>query len=311
MPILIVALVIGIIMATTAILPLASDYSEAKTFKNEGYYTMDPITDDTNRVITWEKATPNKITIDGVDFDMSFSENNKSYTLIGSDSVVVRYEKETNLTGVQMFSNITGSTYTSFHTNTATDAGDKITITVNSSTVTVLTNGTSPFNKTANIGNDGYVINGDNNGAYSFVMKKADIPAHVLGDSEIKFIGVSVAAGPTGIALYGTGTFDDGITLTTIYKADSVTSVTYSDPVPTYTEVTSYKDLYTLDKYNFTITYDTSTFDATYSYFIVPSEVTAEPDNPDTYKNLIKIVPLMAFIMLVVAAAAMINSKRD
>ena len=31
----------------------------------------------------------------------------------------------------------------------------------------------------------------------------------------------------------------------------------------------------------------------------------------DTYKNLIKIVPLMAFVMLIVAAAAMIINKRD
>lgn len=303
-PALIVGVVVALVLAG-AVLPVFAETTSAETtFKNEGYYTMDPITNDTNRVITWEKATPNKITIDGVDFDMSFTETNKSYTLIGSDSLVVRYQKETSITGIQMYSNTTGSTYVSFHSNTATETGDKITITATSSTVTALTNGTTPINKTANIGNDGYIINGDNTGAYSLVMKKADTPAYVLGDSEIKFIGVSVTAGPNGIALYGTGTFDDGITLSTIYKPDSVTSVTYSDPVPTYTEITAYEGLYTLDKYNFTITYDTSTFNATYSYFIVPSEVTAEKSvHPDgALSVMLNVLPLLAIAGLVTGA---------
>lgn len=306
-----IAAVIGIIVLGSVLMPIMNDATAKEdTFTNEGYYTMDSVTDESSRIITWSKATPTKITIDGGDFDMSFAEVNRSYTLIGSESLIVRYQKDSSVTGIQLYG---GSTYTSFHTGSAATAGDTITITLDAGDVTVLTDGTSPLSVTKSVGTDAYIINPTNDGDYSYVMKKADKAAFVLGDSTIKFLGVSVAAGPSGIAIYGTGSIDDGMTLSTIYKQNTITSVTYSDPVVTDEEVSGYvEDVYKLDKYNFTITYDSSTYDATYSYFLVPAEVTAERSVhfTDGQNAIFAAIPVMIILAVLLGVVALVIRSR-
>lgn len=310
---MIVSLMVAVIVALSVLVPVIQDTSASEdTFTNEGYYTMDKTDDTTSKTIVWTKAEPTKITIDGTDFDMSFAGTNMSYTLIGSENLIVRYQKDSTVTGIQAFSG--GSTYTSMHTGSSEDLGDTITLTIDNGAVTFATNGTTPINKDlGSIGNDCYSINGFGTGDYSFIMKKANTPAYVLDDSEIKFLGVSVATGgPTGIALYGTGTIADGITVSTVYKPNTITTVSYSDPVATYTEVNGYvDDLYKLDKYNFTITYDASTYDATYSYFIVPAEVTAERSvHVSTVEaSLLGIIPLLVIIGIVIGTVWFIRQK--
>lgn len=311
LPVMIVALVIGLILTFTAVMPLVSDYSEAKTFKNEGYYTMDQLDDNTSRVIKWSKTTLNIINVDGKDIDMSsFVDLGKSYTLIGSEKVVIRYEKDSaTFAGIQGYYVGSGG-YVAFHSNTAAETGTEVTITVSSGSISVVSNGTTPISVTiSDIGEDGYIINPEGTGTYA-IMKKANVPAYVLGDSDIRLIGVSVGAGPNGIALYGSGSIDDGITISTIYKPNTITTVTYSEPEVTDTEISGYtKDVYSLEKYTFTITYDANTYDATYSYFIVPASITVDPDNPTVYKNLVSVLPLFALILLVAGAASLVYFK--
>ena len=317
---LVVGVVVGLIVLSAALMPVIHTATTTeKTFLNEGYYTMDAITESTTHVIEWEKSNPTILIIDDEPVDMSWTDVTKSYTLIGSDTMVVRYERGANDTaGVQMFTTTVGAQYLSFHSNSAATAGDKATITLSNSTVSFVTDGTAPLDKTiTDIGTDAYVINPTNTGDYTIVMKRADTPAYVKGDSTIRFIGVSVSSGPNGIALYGIGTLDDGMTLSTIYTNNTVTDVAYSDPVPTDTAVSGYDDLYSLDKYNFTISYTDNgtpkTFDATYSYFLIPNEVTAEKSiHADaTTIELLGVIPILIIVGLIVGIAAVVVSRRE
>ncbi len=305
-PVLVVALVIGIVLVTSAVVPLASDYSEAKTFKNEGYYTMDKVTDETNSVIVWERSSPEKINIDGTDFSMSFAEIGRSYTLIGSESLIVRFDKF----GSNSYTINAWDTSTYFNMGN----GSTVTITLTNGSVTCASDRSDipNYSQTYSVGDDCYIINPNGTGDHAFIMKKSTVPAYLNGDSTIIFMGITqLDPNNSGIyaCIYGIGSLEDGIELSTIYAPNSITTITYGEAEPTYTEDKNYIDLYLLDKYDFTINYDDSEAAATYSYFIVPAEVTADPDNPAAYKNLVKVVPLMAFIMLVVAAAGMVYLK--
>lgn len=48
---------------------------------------------------------------------------------------------------------------------------------------------------------------------------------------------------------------------------------------------------------------------ATYDRVIVPHSVTLEKDHPDTFKNMVRIIPLIALVVLVAGAASMIYLK--
>lgn len=316
----VILVTIAVILAGVLVIPVVQDVTATdKTFTNEGYYSMDLIDESTSRVIEWDKSTPNSITIDGALFDMSWADANKSYTLIGSGEVIIRYVRGANNTaGLQMFSMTAGATYLSFHSGSSAETGSKATITLNAGSITFVTNGSSPLNKTiSNIGTDAYVINPSDTGAYSLVMKKANVPAYLKGDSVIRFIGVSGASGPSGIALYGIGTIDDGMDLTTVYSSATVTDVSYSDPIPTDTEMSDFIGLYSLDKYEFTINYTDNgtpkTYDATYSYFIIPAEITAEYAHhmDATQILIIGLVPLLILVSVVMVAVRMISGRTD
>lgn len=295
MPILIVALVIGIIMATTAILPLASDYSEAKTFKNVGYYDM-VYTETDNLVFEWNYTEPTQVTInDDVITIPNADAVNK--TLICGDNWIVRYGYDSTLKTFVQFYGSTGSQVIA-----SVDAETDLTVTCSNGSVSVANTAETPATFSTTYTHL-YVVAKDG----SLVMKTKDTPVYVNGDSDVIAMGLSKVGTISGVGVIITGNIDDGFTWDIFRGSD----ITFSNENVTYSDVTAYKDLYTLDKMTATATNSTGSSDLTYSYFIVPAEVTAEPDNPDVYKDLIKIVPLMAFIMLVVAAAAMIISKRD
>ena len=309
--ILVVAMV-GCVIVAGFVPVVGESVTASTTFANDGYYTMDKLDENTARVIEWEKASPNQITIDGEPFLMSFAELNKSYTLVGSETLILRYQAEATTTGLQVYSS---EGYVSFHLNTSADNGDKVTVTIENNTLSFVTNGTTPLTKTyTSLGTDGYIINGDGTGDYA-VMKKSNVPANVLGDSNIRLIGVCVRGGPTGIAIYGNGTIDDGITLSTIYSASGIT-VTYSEPVANDTAVNGYVDLYKLNNYTFTITYtngqDTGTYDATYSYFIVPVSVTAEKTihADDNTASIISMVPFILIMGIVLMFISVVLVRR-
>lgn len=299
-PALIVALVIGIIMTTTAILPLASDYSEAKTFTNDGFYYMSSIDSGSTDTITifWDHTKPTEITVNGSVIDLS-GVNVESCSLVFSENWVIRYLQQSGNKAIQYYGP-TGGDYVGASLSASTD----LTITLNAGTATVTNTADTPVTKTQTYTKAYYVAP-----AGSWVMKKPTEQAYLNSNSSIMIANGLTQLGSVAYGIYFIGNVVDGLNFNTFayYSAPTI-----SDDNIVYTTASNYEDLVILDKVTFTLTNSSEeSTTATYSYFLVPHEVTAEPDNPETYKALMKIVPLMAFIMLVVAAAAMIINKRD
>lgn len=286
-PVLVVALVIGIVLVTSAVVPLASDYSEAKTFKNEGFYKMD-MTGDGNLTFRWDYDTPTKFTINGEEVEYTNSST-MDQSVVAAPGFFVRLRPGNEY----CYYNGTGGNIV------ADGTGEYISITISEGSGSI-TDGTTTktFTEAGNI----YFLftTGD------WVMKQPTDTAYLNGDSTIFSRGGSTVSGHWAPFTIN-ATIDDGATVTTI---DTMTIDTDSISVNA-DEVGGYINLYKFTSITFDATYtgETTPAQLTYNYVIVPAEVTADPDNPAAYKNLVKIVPLMAFIMLVVAAAGMVYFK--
>lgn len=297
-PALIVALVIGIIMTTTAILPLVSDYSEAKTLQNDGYFRLDSIksTDEGTISFKWDHNNPGAININGTDITINYpSVDIISISLMFSDTFTIRFYKEYGGFSCQAY--LPYSTFVGASVANGTD----LMVTATNGTISVENTASSPATGSATYETLYYP---DLNGPW--IMKNKDKSAFVSRDSTIIVANGLTNVGDRVVGLYFEGNITDGYDFT-VYRSEATTS----NVISVYSDVSAYKDIVALEKITFTLTSADNSTDATYSYFLVPYEVTAVPDHPDSYKNLIKIVPLMAFVMLIAAAAAMIINKRD
>lgn len=308
MPILIVALVIGIVMATTAIVPLVSDYSEAKTFTNEGFFRMSHYDDTTDHEVTWTYEKPNVMTVDGEDVTINCTVS--AVTVVADTDFLVRM----NFDDQNQTVNISYMYSTS---------GQKIATVADSQTATfTFTSGTVSISCGSYTGSNTYtdIYLPDNEG--DLLMKSPDIDAYINGDSAIIGFGLTrintysgTVASP-GVGFEFVGTYDDGIT-GRIWR--DVGTTTVSNETINVVEQSYYQDLYLFKSITATATYTetvddetvSTNTDLTYNFVIVPYEVVGIPDNPDSYKALVKVIPVMAFVALIAAAAFMIYSKRD
>lgn len=283
-PVLVVALVIGIVLVTSAVVPLASDYSDAKTFKNEGiYYMTDDFTDYTLKYygITGNIEVNGELVLNRSDLP------GNSYTLISTPEYMIRLQnfaaQSYNLWvfGMDGYNRVIGNV-----------ESEEVTITVDEDTISVLTV-------------DDYSYSGEFRGIIKtgkYVMTTGD--PFIVSDTDSIIIG----NGTTGVhnwydLFYIIGTVEDSVSVT------APSGITVSNISVNSTPMDGYIDGSKVTSITFDATYDTSTTNATYNRVIVPYEVTLDPDHPDGYKNLVKVIPLMAFIMLVVAAAGMIYFK--
>lgn len=294
-PVLVVALVIGIVLVTSAVVPLASDYSEAKTFTNKGYYNIsyDEVDSDVTTTVTWDHTAPTKITVNDTVIDLPTTTNPTYYTVLCGDDWVLRYST-TSPNNIVFWA--TNGTYIRASVPEAND----MTVICSAGSVTATT--TSDETKSGTYTSI-YVISKEGD----YVMKNAGESVYLKGDSNIVAMGTSNVGTNNNQGVRFEGNIDDGITGSFWYSTGGdgvISNVEYDDE-----SVSGYVDLYTLSELTATATVGETTADLSYTYFIVPAKVTADPDNPAAYKNLVKVVPLMAFIMLVVAAASMVYLK--
>lgn len=295
-PVLVVALVIGIVLVTSAVVPLASDYSDAKTFTNDGYIYMDPIGEDADITLTWTYTDPTKLTIndtvkplpDGSAFP---------FTVAFSDDWMARLTPSNN-GGIAL--NIVDTTSSNTVLSASVGTSTSMVIQLSSDTAT-FTVGTTTITKSID---GGLCISEDWDNA-TYVLKKSTDTAIVKADSTIYGVGrTDRAVGSADMAIAFTGTIENGATVK--YSPNTFTA---SNVEIVSTELNGYEDAYTLTGFTADFSTDGQTGSVTYNQIFVPVKVVADPDNPAAYKNLVKVVPLMAFIMLVVAAAGMVYLK--
>ena len=306
---LIITLVVGVILAGALLGPVISDATKTtETFTNEGYFYMQKISaeDTTVHTLTYETDGTDAgivFALDGVEIDTStWPANNQSVTLATDGASWVMRAAVNEYVGLQGI----GSTlnFGGHDVRTAT-------VTFDSGVVTVAR---TVYNPDTGQTDAGRTITGSYTDLWIYsatptehVMKKADATAYLLDDSEYLAMGVTkVSEWNTVIKVTG-GASDFDATI--VYPPNVTTTVT-NEHIDS-SEVNGYNSLNALDKLTFTISDGTNTVNATYSYFIVPAEVTSELTNHLTpgQISLMGAIPVMVIVALLMVAVRLISTK--
>ena len=296
------ALIVGVMVAVVmvgAVLPVFAETTDPDTtFINAGYYDM-VYTKTDSIMLYWTYTDPTHITINDNVMDMPQTVNGQPRTILCGDNWVIRCVV------------LSGGTYgLDYYTD-----GDTLGASVP---------GTSTWNLTANNGE--LSITNQNNvtktNTYTYmycisedgplVMKNATTPAYIKGDSVVYAMGTTnnVWSG-TNVYLKITGNIDDGITASVFgYTGDDAVTVTNTSV--NYSEVNGYDDLYTISDITVTVSNGDTTKQITYSYYIVPDQVTAEKSvHPDAVlSTLINLLPLIAVAGLLLGGIAWVMFRK-
>lgn len=288
----IVALVVGasvmVLIFSALLVPIINDATTTThTFTNNGYYKMSEVGEDAIS-ISWDHTAPTELTVNDETVDLSAVPTNKLTTVVVTDMTIIRYAPVSSGTLIQVYSD-------SGYFDAGVTAGTDMEITIEAGTLTA-TNGTTTISKTIT---SGYYASNDG----MWIMKLDGSPAYVHKDDSIIVLAGSTKVGTPNVGVYADGTINDGLDITTVQLDSVVRTPTYGDPTFNYSDVAGYIDLVSLSNCQFTITLDDTTVNATYSYFLVPVEVTAEmavhPD--DATRALLSAIPIIAMIGIVLA----------
>lgn len=298
---MIVSLMVTVILALAVLVPVIQDSSASEdTFTNDGYYRMSKITsdDEGSWVYSWTSEKPKIVVVNDVEYNIDPSG---SYTIIGAgDGWVSRLVNTSSYSYIQnMYSDGLGSGGNGMKSMDCTITGGTA-----SFSIVLADDTTSTKSMTYTYA---YVLDKDG----PMIMKDSTIPAYMNEDSDIFAIGVTASAGfPLNVFMI-TGNIEDGVTVdNTIHKSGGQDFVA-SNVVIHESEKTDHIDLYSLDKITFTATDGTDTINATYSYFLVPYEVTAERSvHVSTVEaSLLNIIPLLVVIGIVMGAVWFIRQR--
>lgn len=310
----VVTLTLSIILIATVMVPVISDATTTtETFTNDGYFRMTHYdVDDTDSVVVeWTYDNNTVITVDGVEYDLTGPASSGVSAVIISDTAVLRASVAANY-------NIGNVGYLTDDTSIYAEVGNSgsisITFSAGSYSGSIVRNGSS----TAVSGTYSDLYVPDSEGEY--IMKAADASAYVLSDSPILAYGVTVVNTNLSTTAKGIGISGDIDDLeVTVWRGAS--GFTYTDPVANYSAVSGYVDLYALDDITFTGTVtetvddETVTTDTaiTYSYFLVPYQVTAELSQhlSDTEITLLSIIPLFLIAAVLCAVTYVVIRNRD
>lgn len=299
----VVAMVVATVLVVTCAVPIISDSVKTEdTFTNEGLFKLTKYDADTELTILWDYENPDHIYVNDEDIDLSNVNVTYNTTIFFSENA-----------GIRLYYNHSGCQFMWATGTAAADLNDNETLTVTCSSgsisAVVTANGTP--GSTINGGTYDSVICISNDGEY--VMKASDVPAYMNGDSEFFGMGVTNITGAGNKVLRVEGTIDDGATATIV--TTSGTTATLTEPVISDSEVNGYIDLYQLDKIAFKGQVSGSAdTNITYSYFVVPYEVTAERsvhvDGPTG--DIITVIPVLMVLGIVIGAVALfLTTRRD
>lgn len=292
---------ISIIVVASILVPTLNEATTTEeTFTNEGYarYTSAAASSTDEITITWDYTEPTIFTIGEQDIDCSAMTAYTSVVL--GDDWSIRFVTNGSNYGSIQYLGPSSSDYL----GVSTAGTANCTITLNAGTMTI-TDGTST--KTADYTNVYYP---DNSGIMT--MKKSSSNAYLLSDSSIV-----VANGATALSTSGTvgiafsGTIEAGYDFT-LYRDSN--DCTIDNVESNYSVIDDYVNLVELSTITFDITTsggDVTT--ATYSYFLVPYEVTANLAHPlgSAEIALLDVIPILMIISIVMLAIGIVVTRRD
>ena len=299
----IVGIVVAIIVVSVVLIPITNAVTQTeKTLENDGYYRMstNEISGADTMVITWDHTKPTTLTIDGVDYAIStdiFPSVGVTRTVAFADDVLLRMARiETNNYGLELWYSSAKSVYANENVD--------LTLTIDSTKVTWQKGVEEAFELSYT--GDWTVI--DSNG--NKIMKSGNTDAYMLADSEFSIAGISgvgVGGGSPTMAFFVIdGTMDD-------FTVTNPNDITISNAESTYTDASGYVDLYALEKITFTTTYNGTDVDQTYTYFVVPYQVTAElSQHLDPMTNtIISIIPIFVVLAILMGIVGLMYFNRN
>ena len=292
-----IALTVGIVTFSGVLIPaIESGVDTDDTFTNKGYFNVAYSTaDEVN--MSWDHTKPSIVTVNDVDYDLSSINlnglNQNRITIIAGDNWMVRFQVNTNeISYWSPNKSIYGSITNSID----------LSLTASDGSATVTNTASTPNTETISY-TELYCI--DKEG--ELIMKDANEIAYLNSDSEIYAIGTTQVGTNPSMIIKIAGNIDDGVSGTT-YRVDGAT---LSNIELNYTESTSYKDLYLLNNITAKVTISDVDYDVTYSYFIVPYEVTAEKSiHADASTILLfQTIPVFIVLGMIVAVVGVLYMK--
>lgn len=306
-PLVAISAFVVVVVLAAVLMPVLGDAQKTEdTFTNEGYYHMSILDDSSTYKLYWDHTLPYQITLNDTDvIPLTGLSNYQAVTLIGSANFTFRFYNVSDNPRVQLY----GGTGYGFGGASVT-AGTDLTVTISGGNITFVNNAESPLNVTAALPSPTYAVTttGD------YVMKKANTNAYVLEDTSIIVLCGLTESGGAQAGVYATGTVEDGLDYTLFRPAADSETAVFSDETITYTDVSDHVGLVSLEKVNFSVTVTAGTLTPTYTYFIVPSEVTAERTvhlDPNEIALLGAIPALVIVALLIGVLAIFMKSRMD
>ena len=316
---IVLTLVVGTILAGSVLVPVLNDATKTeKTFTNDGYFRMTEYGTDTDVVFTWDYDNPHQITVNDVVVPIAANAINREprvTVLFSSDTLLIRSLGDSNgeFIGVQAYTS-TSLSPKSCYVGMTTPSD--MTVTCSNGTATVASYGadlTASYTKVYVPSNDG-----------EFIMKDKDKSAYLLEDSEIHAFGLTnltkSGGGTEAVGLYLDGSIADDVTIDEWRFDTNNYSIAYSDKSVNATAVNGYENLYSLSSVTFTAELttlgdapETTDTDVTYSYFLVPYQVTAELSQHLSPSEiaLMGAIPIMVIVALLVVAVGVVARRND
>lgn len=303
----ITAFVVVVVLAGVLMPVLDDATATTEKFDNKkgSMFNVEKISADTPYTFVWDIANRTAATVNGNTVDLTAS------TLICTSSeYLVRYTYNSG-SGNASIQSIGGSLGLLLSTSSATTGTLTVDNTTNAGylTFTLVKDDASPVVKTFAIGETyGISDKGD------YVMKSSTQVAYLNGDSPVLAMGLTTFNGEYATGFYIDGTPDDGFEVTNFFPVPATAVV--SDITSDLAEVSDFKDLFTLKQIQFNLTGasdPTITGSATYSYFIVPAEVTAEKavHFNDNENAILVAIPIMVIVALLIAVVALVFRGRN
>lgn len=305
---LVIALVVGGLLVGGLLIPsIEAMTATEKTFENEGYYHMSAYDNakSGDYTITWAIEKPTTLVIDDIEYNMTeiLTAKNLYFSIFASDGAYMRAAIGNANNMILQCHNSSGNAMMALDSSNTNLVSMSITIDADSIDVTRVTDST--VNVSASYSEWIYVL--DPNGHY--IMKDKDKSAYVGDEDIIILAGVTnVATTPaTPVGVYGHGTIDN-LVIESGYPDDDTT---YSNIVVNSQAVSSYIGLNSVGNITFDMTRGEVTTAATYSYYLVPAQVTAELTNhmDATQIAMFGVISILGIVALVVVAANGIRNK--
>lgn len=295
---LVITALVSVIVLAAVLIPVINDATTTEDkFTNEGVFYMGKFTPDDEYTLTFT-GTGGVLTVNGEQVP-TVNASSRFYSVISSDNFSARYGYSSNIYFLQLVGKDTSN-------NTFADGGVATTITISDGNLSISStkSDNTTISKTVAF-TEMYAIVPSEDDA---IMKQASSDVYIKGDSEIYATGLTQVTAWSNM-FHFEGTYDDGITI----SSPNLPDATYDNIKWNIEPVDGYIDLYKLTSIEFDITNNGTTVHATYSYFGVPSEVTAERSQhlSPAEIEILDILPVFIIIAVLIAAVAVVAFRRE